>query len=276
MLRNLKHRIFKKSKFASHLDLIDSPSISEVADYFEKETPKYLNTYGNIIQAARPGSDRDFLDYLTNSMDMRDGMRIIDGGCGVCGPAIYFAERFNVRIDAIAATASEIAIAEQNIAEAKLNGGINLTVGDICNLNRTYSANEYDLVYFLEVLGYANSLTAVLEGALKVLKPGGSVYVKDFFPVPLVRKNEREIQLQILREIRNEYRYRVLDLLNLLDISRQLGFFLEYVRRPDFIEDFTKASRFEAESPHHQCYTKAITNPFQLFEAMELKLQKPA
>ncbi len=269
------NRLFRQSvKADNHFAIVNAPTISEVEAYYERETPMYLKTYGNIIQAARPTSDEEFLDYFIRSMNIEEGMKLLDAGCGVCGPSISFAQKKDINIDAITLNKTHLELAQENVSNVNLNSKINVRKGDFRYLDSIYSSNSYDIVFFLEVLGYSPELYPAIQGASNVLKQGGRLYIKDFFPVPLIKEEHLAKQLEITREIRQEYIYRLLDLVNLLTITRKVGLFVEFIRPFDVIEDFTKASMFENMNVGHKCYTKAITNPYQLYESLELRFRK--
>ncbi len=253
---------------------IAAPITTEVEDYYDRETDAYLSTYGEIIQSARPASDADLMDYFADSMAIRDGMHLLDTGCGVCGPAVGLAKRYTITIEAITISEIQVLKSRQYITENGLDECINVTKADYANLPKLYSTNSFDLVYFLETLGYANDIRAVLAGAASVLKQGGCVYVKDFFLVPILDIEKRKVQHDYTERIRNEYLYRILDLNQLVTTLRETGLFVEFIRPMSITEDFTKAALFETANSSHSIYTKAINAPFQLFESLEMKFRK--
>ena len=73
----------------------------DVAAYYDIWTEKYMEAFGDCIQAHRPASEVDLLDYLLRRAGLRDGHRALDAGCGICGPARHFARRLNIEIEAV-------------------------------------------------------------------------------------------------------------------------------------------------------------------------------
>ena len=184
--------------------------------YYDRETDAYLGTYGEIIQSARPSSDADLITYFAESMGIRDGMRVLDAGCGVCGPAVGLAKMHAITVEAITISEVQVAKSRQYVSDNGLESRIRVTKGDFADLTELYPANSFDLVYFLETLGYANDLRAVLQGVARMLKQGGAVYVKDFFLVPILDIEKREVQQDYTRRIRDQYLYRIPDLNQLI------------------------------------------------------------
>lgn len=253
---------------------IAAPIATEVEDYYDKETDAYLGTYGVILQAERPASDADLITYFSKSMAIRDGMHLLDAGCGVCGPAVGLAKHNSITIEAITVSEVQVVKARQYVTENRLDTCIHVMKADYSNLSKLYATNTFDLVYFLETLGYANDLRTVLTGVANVLKQGGSVYIKDFFLVPILDIEQRKVQRDYTEDIRNQYLYRILDLTHLLATLREVGLFIEFIRPIAITEDFTLAAVFETVRSTHTAYTKTMQAPFQLFEALELKFKK--
>lgn len=253
---------------------IAAPITADVEEYYDRETDAYLSTYGVIIQADRPSLDTDLMNYFSKSMAVRDGMHLLDAGCGVCGPAVGLAKNNNITIEAITISEVQVVKARQYVTENGLDKRINVAKADYADLSKLYAANTFDVVYFMETLGYANDLRTVLTGVAKVLKQGGSVYIKDFFLVPILDIEKRKIQRDYTEDIRNEYLYRILDLNHLVATLKETGLYIEFIRHFDIIEDFTIAAGFEVIRNNHTVYTKTLHAPFQIFEVLEIKFRK--
>lgn len=273
MLQKLK-KLFQSPVKKSPLEFVKAPTVSETERYYDKWTQEYLKWYGNIFQAARPDSDEEFLDYYIQSMGIQDGMRLLDAGCGVGGPSIYFAEKKDVIIDALTISNVQVEMTKAHINESGVENKVDIRKGDFHKLDKIYPANSYDLVFFLESIGYADSFVPVLSGVYKVLKPGGCIYIKDYFFVPSMNSKQFEAQTNTANEVRDEYFYRVLDIENLFSLLRKMGFYLVFIKRREFTDDYTKAVNFEKANDHASVCMRAMVNPYPLYEPLELKFQK--
>ena len=183
---NLLKKVFSSGDKISVENEVKPPVSSEIEKYYDNRTDDYVRDYGDIIQAARPTSDEEFINFLVKSVDPKPGMRLLDAGCGVCGPAIGIAKSRNVTIDGITISQKQVDESKKRIEKEGLTDRIKPIKGDFHKLQDYYSQDSFDIIYFLETLGYANNIQTVLEGSLKVLKVGGYIYIKDFFMVPLV------------------------------------------------------------------------------------------
>lgn len=270
----LKRKTVEPSLVKSHYPFVDEPSVMETEIYYDKWTDKYLDCYGDIFQAVRPESDEAFLSYLKEGIGLADGMKMLDAGCGICGPSIYFAKENEVTIDAITISNVQVEIAKKKIIKAGLTDKVKVIKGDFHNLDKIYKPDSYDIVYFLESLGYANRLDSLISGVYKVLKPGGCIYIKDYFFVPANEELHFAAQTETAVEVRREYCYRLLDIQNLISILRQTGLYLVFIRRREFTDDYTKAADFEKRNGHGNVCLRAMVNPYPLYEPLELKFQK--
>lgn len=276
MFKKLKNILQKKIGYPqnSHLSFVKEPLVNEIELYYDKWTDKYLESYGDIFQAIRPSSDEKLLKYLQESIGIKNGMKLLDAGCGVCGPSVYFAQQNEVTIDAVTISNKQVSIATEKIEKAGLRDRVRVKKGDFHKLDKLYESNNFDTVFFLESLGYADSLETLLNGVYKVLKVGGCVYIKDYFFVPATSAEHFTAQTQTAIEVRREYCYRLLDIEKLISILRKKGFYLVYIKRRDFSDDYTKAGNFEKENGHGSVCLRAMINPFPLYEPLELKFQK--
>lgn len=146
----------------------------DVKQYYDKMTASYLDVYGDVIQAYRPADTEKLLDYVGRSAGLNWGLKVLDLGCGVAGPAIHFVKRWNVLVDGI--TISDVQYHEGNlkIEQAKLSDNIKLYQGDYHHLEEaTIKDKNYDVVLFLESLGHSNDLETAIYQAHRKLKIGG-------------------------------------------------------------------------------------------------------
>src|SRR6187402_2801044 len=60
---------------------------SDVAAFYNQNTDKFLEVYGEVIQAFRTKDVSIYLDYTIENAELKDGQKILDAGCGVGGPA---------------------------------------------------------------------------------------------------------------------------------------------------------------------------------------------
>lgn len=210
-----------------------------VGAFYDQTNAAFLQVYGDVIQAFRTRDLANLLDYQAKVMQLSPGMRLLDAGCGVCGPAIYFATHFDVSVDAITASAVQEETAKHRIGAAGLTGKVTVRTGDYHRLGTYFPVGSYDVVYFLESFGHSPDKAAAIASAWEMLKPGGMLYIKDLFvKEPIVQAHAAEIATNVAR-INDAYRYNVGDLNEVLTAVRKQGYILAALKTIDIpLEDF--------------------------------------
>ncbi len=210
---------------------IQSHSTDDVRRYYDEKTAAYVEGFGEVFQGSRPESTEHLLDYLLDSARISDGMRILDAGCGVCGPAIYFAEHREITIDALTISPVQVREAERRVTSKGLADRITVREGDFHRLAEMYPPNTFDRILFLETICHASDYRKVLEQARMVLKPDGYLYIKDFYCVDFRSMPDLiDAQKEDLKALNRVYRLVLPDLASIVDLLSELGFSLKYLR----------------------------------------------
>lgn len=211
----------------------------DVAKFYNEQTDNFLKVYGKVIQAFRTKDVSTLLNYQIGAIGLKPEMKVLDAGCGVCGPAIYFAEQVGCTIEALTISNVQVEKAKENIKQSNASTKVNVKEGDYHLLENYYTENHFDTIYFLESFGHAYSHEQVLDSAWKVLKPGGTIYIKDLFKKKATLKG---MQAGIDKEIENintAYHYNVPDLNTILDYTRKKGYILSSLKTIDIpLEEF--------------------------------------
>lgn len=159
------------------------PARGDVQAYWEDAHEAYLADVGTTFQAGRIAAGttmRESNVWLARAAGLAPGQRVLDAGCGVCGPAIDIAREIaGLRVVGITLVACQAAAAEGLISQAGLSERVRVVRGDYQAL--PFGEGTFDAVLFLESIGYAANLGALFDAVRRVLKPGGTLYVKDVF-----------------------------------------------------------------------------------------------
>jgi cyclopropane fatty-acyl-phospholipid synthase-like methyltransferase len=219
---------------------------AQVAEYYDLWTDKYLEVYGNVLQGSRPSSEKQLLNYLASSIPIANGDLIIDAGCGVCGPAAWFAQMKNVQIEALTNSALQVAYSIDRIRAARLLDRVHVNLGDYHNLDSIYCWGAYDKVVFLESLAHATDLRRVFTGAYNVLKRQGILYIKDFFFCDWCRNTVKQaVQAEMRKDVSWTYRISLRALSDIVHELALIGFEIVNIRQPAYIFDPTAYLLFE-------------------------------
>ena len=248
-------------------------SSKKVEKYYDDMPPGYLDTYGETIQGCRiKDKSADSLnDFLMKSSGLIDGMTILDAGCGVCGPSIYFAKNLDLQIEALTVSGLQVKIANERVISENLTEKIKITKGDYSYLDKYYSPDKFDQVLFLESLGHAENSSKVIESAYNVIKPGGYIYIKDYFPLESYTGSQKKRLKRVIKNLNSSFCYNTLDLNNCLTALRKTGFQITFIKKLDFQIDFEVSYTFEEKFKIDVWDGK---EHFKVAEWLEIKCQK--
>lgn len=132
--------------------------------------------------------------FQANRAGIQPGDRILDAGCGTGGPAIDIAQNIaDVKIEGITISEEQAQTAQKLLQQAGLNDRIHIQVGDYHCL--PFDDRVFDLVYLFESASYSDNLSRLFTEIYRVLRPGGTIYLKDVFSKepPLSEKEEKDL-----------------------------------------------------------------------------------
>lgn len=235
--------------------------LEEIKKHYQDYTSTYLEVVDSVIQSHRSANEALMLDYYFNVMGVESGMKLLDAGCGVCGPAIHFAKEADIIIDAINISDTQIEIAKHKIEKFGLENKINVIYGDYHFLENYYSENEFDIIYFLEAYGHGLNHKKLLESSFSVLKKGGLLYIKDYFQKDL--KEMKRVN-KIAKLMNKNFAYNLPNLYDTIRILRKLNFDIIKIGKPSFIDDggvmsaeFSDKSNIKLFKDEHEMFSYA-------------------
>lgn len=254
------------------MDMDERRDEHAVRDYYDAWSQRYLESFGDIFQAARAGHDDDLISHVVRAAGITDGMRLLDAGCGVCGPSIRIARLANVTIDAITISPVQAELARKRVQEAGLADRITVHLGDFAELAAIFGADRFDRIIFLETLCHARLIDAVTRGCRDVLRPGGQVYVKDFYRKVYNDKAQRAWCDVVIERVEREFRLRVRDISELIHSMKQAGLEQTFFERLGFDVTFSWAEKFATTN---QIDVFAGGSPIDWGDWYEVAYQKP-
>ena len=108
-------------------------------------------------------------------MGLKPGMRVLDVGCGVGGPAREIARFSGANITGINNNQYQIDRARKYTLKAGLSDQLEFVKGDFMALADQFGENSFDAVYAIEATVHAPNFEGIYGEINKVLKPGGIV-----------------------------------------------------------------------------------------------------
>jgi ubiquinone/menaquinone biosynthesis C-methylase UbiE len=219
-------------------------NFSQVGLYYDIWTDGYEDVYGDVIQAFRPESEMELMEYIINSAQIVDGQELVDAGCGTCGPAIHIAKCADVVVDAITASRVQVLKGNEKIIRNSVEDRVSCRRADFSIMEGVAECSK-DGVLFLESLGHCTSPTTAIDSSYYVLKDQGFIYIKDFFCRESANAETAQRIRKSVEKINAAYNYNVLNLSNLLVVLSKAGFVIDFVRRFGFDSDTRVRKEFE-------------------------------
>lgn len=202
--------------------------VARVRAYYDRVSPIFLDHIGPTFQgglvsaASFHSTAQESNQWIAARAEIGGecSLRILDAGCGVCGPAIdiAFFDK-TVQIDAITISPVQHRLATERVRIAGLEDRVRVTLGDFHSL--PFSSGTFDRVLFLESAGHRYDPGMLYSEALRVLVPGGLLYIKDLFRREGISSDDERIDLS---RFETTYLYTVESLSETLEVVKCAGF----------------------------------------------------
>jgi len=109
--------------------------------------------------------------YLAHMMGLKEGMKVLDVGCGVGGPAREMVKFTGANVVGLNNNDYQIERATRYAMKEGLADKLSFTKGDFMQMS--FPDNSFDAVYAIEATVHAPSLEGIYSQIFRVLKPGG-------------------------------------------------------------------------------------------------------
>ncbi len=157
--------------------------LASVRRYWREMHRAYMECVGTTFQAGLLRTGDAVTAKASNigfaaAAGIQPGMRVLDAGCGVCGPAIDIAAAIpNLQLVGVTISPEQASAGAALVRHARCEASIRIVEADFHNL--PFAPESFDLVCYFESSCYAYDPQILFQEAFRVLRPGGGVYVKD-------------------------------------------------------------------------------------------------
>ncbi|KAH0424673.1 sterol 24-c-methyltransferase [Colletotrichum camelliae] len=146
--------------------------------YYNLVTDFYEFGFGQSFHFCRPAIAESFKQgiarhehYLAHMINIKKGMKVLDVGCGVGGPAREIAKFTGAYITGLNINEYQVERAMRYTKKERMDKNVQFVQADFMNI--PFEDNTFDAVYAIEATVHAPSLQAVYSEIHRVLKPGG-------------------------------------------------------------------------------------------------------
>ena len=132
-------------------------------------------------------------DLVADLAQLREGMRVLDVGCGIGGPAVRIARRYDCHVTGINISREQVRQGRAMIEREEMSGRVSIQHGDARRL--PYPDASFDAVVCVEVAGdiciTAADKHAFVGELSRVLRPGGHLGFSDIALLMAPTKQDR-------------------------------------------------------------------------------------
>ena len=181
-------------------------------DFYWKKT-KILNAFKTYEDDTKQGK------WLSKRMGIKGNEKILDCGCGIGGTMKQIALLHpNTKIYGINISDKQIEMAKEVLSNFD---NCSLSVQDF--MNTDYDDNSFDIVYFCESICH-NNFVKVIEESYRILKPNGTLYIKDLV-IKCSKGKLNDNDLNKLNDFISSWCYEVFDIKTIINKIDEIGGF---------------------------------------------------
>jgi ubiquinone/menaquinone biosynthesis C-methylase UbiE len=149
-----------------------------VVAYFDRVTDTYRRAWGDSFHFALFSGSESLADAMAatergiaDEGGFRPGMKVLDIGCGVGGPALTIAEHSGAHVTGVNIVPHQIEIARRRAAERGLADRTRFEVAD--GMSMPFPDESFDGVYIFEAGCHMPDKARFYGECARVLRPGG-------------------------------------------------------------------------------------------------------
>jgi cyclopropane fatty-acyl-phospholipid synthase-like methyltransferase len=138
---------------------------------------KHFGYYDKTHTTEKAAQAR-FLEKFADLLDLKPGMRLLDGGCGQGVVACYLASRFDVHVTGVTLVPFEVTTSQRRARKLHVIDKTDFMVGDYADPVK--SSGKFDRIFTVETLSHAPVVNKVLKNFYSMLKPDGKIVCVEY------------------------------------------------------------------------------------------------
>lgn len=156
----------------------------KVREHYDRISPYYHSLWGEHIHhgywisgdESKETAQVQLIEHLAQSAGIPPGARILDIGCGFGASSLYLARKYGAEATGITISPVQVEMANKAAAIAGENAKFLLMDAEAMTFDQSF-----DVVWSVESISHYQDIPKFFASAAKLLRPGGTVAITDWF-----------------------------------------------------------------------------------------------
>jgi tocopherol O-methyltransferase len=201
----------------------------KIIEHYDTVSPYYRALWGEHLHhgfwirgdESKERAQIQLIEHLAQLADVKPGADILDIGCGFGASGLYLAKHYNATVTGITISAVQVDMAIQAAAREQLKAQFLLMDAEAMDFQK-----QFDVLWSIESICHYQNIESFFAAAAKLLKPGGSFAVIDWFKKENLTRTETRkyiepIERGMFVELQEMVQYEQFLVANGLQITRR-------------------------------------------------------
>src|ERR1700730_9077462 len=170
-----------------------------IRDHYDRVSPYYQSLWGEHLHhgywvrgnETKEQAQVQLIEHLAQVAEIAPGGRILDVGCGLGAGTIYLARNYNAEATGITISPVQVEMANKAASEENVKAKFLLMDAQAINIDQ-----EFDVVWSVESISHYQNREGFFASAARLLKPGGTLAIIDWFKKENLREAEHKKFIQ--------------------------------------------------------------------------------
>jgi tocopherol O-methyltransferase len=156
----------------------------KVREHYDLVSPYYHSLWGEHIHhgywirgdESKETAQVQLIEHLADAAGVQPDAQILDVGCGLGASSIYLVRRYRTKATGITISTVQVEMANKAAETAGVNATVLLMDAEAMTFDKSF-----DVVWSVESISHYQDIPKFFISAAKLLKPGGTLAITDWF-----------------------------------------------------------------------------------------------
>jgi tocopherol O-methyltransferase len=156
----------------------------KIIEHYDIVSPYYRSLWGEHLHhgywilgdESKEKAQLQLIEHLALLANVKPSSDILDIGCGFGGSSLFLAKHYNATVTGITISSVQVEMAIQAATREELDAKFLLMDAEAMNFQK-----QFDVLWSIESISHYQKRQGFFASAAKLLKPGGSFAITDWF-----------------------------------------------------------------------------------------------